>query len=90
MRRQILYIVPTYGVPVKPAALAVDSVISMMYAGHEDMKPPLRNPYSAAVGSRPPHFAEWSDGSGRAAEFQDVRGDAAGRTERGDRQGAGG
>ena len=62
MRRRIVYIVPTYGVPVKAGPLAVDSVISMMYAGHEEVKPPLRNPYSAPVGSRPPHFAEWSDG----------------------------
>ncbi len=62
MRRQILYIVPTYGVPVRIAQqFAVDSVLAAMYAGHEDLKPPLRNPYSAPTGSRPPHFAEWSD-----------------------------
>jgi uncharacterized protein (TIGR03790 family) len=61
MRRKIVYIVPVYGVPVKAGGLATDSVISMMYVGHEDMKPPLHNPYSAAVGSRPPPFAVWSD-----------------------------
>ncbi len=62
MRRKILYIVPTYGVPVKIGQqFAVDSVLSVMYAGHEEMKPPLRNPYSAPTGSRPPHFDEWSD-----------------------------
>ncbi|MCU1232176.1 MAG: hypothetical protein JWP63_143, partial [Candidatus Solibacter sp.] len=61
MRRKIIYIVPTYGVPLKAGPLGVDSVISMMYVGHEDQKPPLRNPYSAATGSRPPHFAEWTD-----------------------------
>jgi uncharacterized protein (TIGR03790 family) len=62
MRRKILYIVPTYGVPVKIAQqFAVDSVLAMMYAGREDLKPPVRNPYSGATGSRPPHFAEWSD-----------------------------
>ncbi|MCX6626481.1 MAG: TIGR03790 family protein, partial [Candidatus Solibacter sp.] len=60
MRKKILYIVPTYGVPLKIAQqFAVDSVLAAMYAGHEDLKPPLRNPYSAPTGSRPPHFAEW-------------------------------
>jgi uncharacterized protein (TIGR03790 family) len=63
MRKKILYIVPTYGVPVQILqAFAVDSVIAMMYAGHEDQKPPLVNPYSGQVGSRPPHFDVWSDG----------------------------
>jgi uncharacterized protein (TIGR03790 family) len=67
MRRKILYIVPTYGVPVKIAQqFAVDSVLAAMYAGHEDQKPPLRNPYWGATGSRPPHFAEWSDGTAAA------------------------
>ncbi len=71
MRRKILYIVPTYGVPVKIAQqFAVDSVLVMMYAGHEDQKPPLRNPYAGATGSRPPHFAEWSDGVGAANGFK--------------------
>ncbi len=70
MRRKILYIVPTYGVPVKAGGLAVDSVIAMMYAGHEEQKPPLRNPYSAATGSRPPHFAEWTDGVAAANNFK--------------------
>ena len=70
MRRKIIYIVPAYGVPLKAGNLALDSVISMMYAGHEDMKPPLRNPYASATGSRPPHFAEWSDGVAAANNFK--------------------
>jgi uncharacterized protein (TIGR03790 family) len=71
MRKKILYIVPTYGVPVKIAQqFAVDSVLVMMYAGQEDLKPPLRNPYSAPTGSRPPHFAEWSDGVAAANNFK--------------------
>jgi len=71
MRRKILYLVPTYGVPVKISQqFAVDSMLAMMYAGHEDQKPPLRNPYSGATGSRPPHFAEWSDGVAAASNFK--------------------
>jgi uncharacterized protein (TIGR03790 family) len=71
MRRKILYIVPTYGVPVKIAQqFAVDSVLAFMYAGLEDLKPPLRNPYYGATGSRPPHFAEWSDGFAAAHNFK--------------------
>ena len=71
MRRKILYIVPTYGVPVKIAQqFAVDSVLAMMYAGHEDLKPPLVNPYFGATGSRPPHFAEWSDTVAAAKNFK--------------------
>ena len=71
MRQKILYIVPTYGVPVKIAQqFAVDSVLVMMYAGHDDQKPPLRNPYAAPTGSRPPHFAEWSDGVAAANNFK--------------------
>ncbi len=70
MLRKIIYIVPTYGVPLKAGSLALDSVISMMYAAHEDMKPPLRNPYASAVGTRPPHFAEWSDGVAAANNFK--------------------
>uniref|UniRef100_Q01NR6 TIGR03790 family protein n=1 Tax=Solibacter usitatus (strain Ellin6076) TaxID=234267 RepID=Q01NR6_SOLUE len=70
MRRKILYIVPAYGVPLKAGNLALDSVVSMMYAGHEEMKPPLRNPYASAVGTRPPHFAEWSDGVAAANNFK--------------------
>jgi uncharacterized protein (TIGR03790 family) len=71
MRRKILYIVPTYGVPVRISqTFAVDSVISMMYAGREDFKPPLRNPYSGPVGSRPPHFDAWSDGVAAANGFK--------------------
>jgi len=62
MRRQILYIVPVYGVPVRIGQqFAVDSVLAVMYAGHEDLKPPLRNPYNAPTGSRPPRFDAWSD-----------------------------
>lgn len=71
LRKKILYIVPTYGVPVKISqTFAVDSVISMMYAGHEDQKPPLRSPYSGPVGSRPPHFDVWSDGVAAANNFK--------------------
>jgi uncharacterized protein (TIGR03790 family) len=71
MRRKILYIVPTYGVPLRIGQqFAVDSMLAMMYAGHEDMKPPLRNPYSGATGSRPPHFAEWSDTVAAAGNFK--------------------
>jgi uncharacterized protein (TIGR03790 family) len=71
MRRKILYIVPTYGVPLKIAQqFAVDSVLVMMYAGHESDKPPLRSPYSAAIGSRPLHFAEWSDTVAAANNFK--------------------
>jgi uncharacterized protein (TIGR03790 family) len=71
MRRQILYIVPVYGIPLKvPDKLGVDSMISFMYVGHDDQKPPLRNPYSGPTGSRPPKFAEWSDGPAAAANFK--------------------
>ncbi len=56
--------------PLKAGPLGVDSVISVMYVGHEELKPPLRNPYSAPVGSRPPHFAEWSDGVATAENFK--------------------
>ncbi len=71
MRGKILYIVPTYGVPVRIGQqFGVDSVISMMYAGHEDLKPPLRNPYAAPVGSRPPHFDEWSDKVAATGSFK--------------------
>jgi uncharacterized protein (TIGR03790 family) len=71
MRHQILYIVPVYGIPLKvPDKLGVDSMISFMYAGHDEQKPPLRNPYSGPTGSRPPKFAEWSDGPAAAANFK--------------------
>ena len=71
MRKKILYIVPIYGVPVQISqTFAVDSVVSMMYAGHEDQKPPLRNPYSGPVGSRPPRFDVWSDGVAAANSFK--------------------
>jgi uncharacterized protein (TIGR03790 family) len=71
MRKKILYIVPTYGVPVKIAQqFAVDSVLVMMYAGHENDKPPLRNPYAAPTGSRPPHFDVWSDTVAAANNFK--------------------
>jgi uncharacterized protein (TIGR03790 family) len=64
MRKKILYIVPVYGIPLKTATagqtLAVDSLLSSMYA-----TPPavirFHNPYSAAAGSRPPHFDAWAD-----------------------------
>src|SRR5262245_2284841 len=53
MRRKILYIVPVYGIPVKvPDKFAVDSLIVLMYAGNENAKPPLRNPYYGPTGSR--------------------------------------
>ena len=71
MRRKIVYIVPVYGVPLRVGEqLAVDSLLAMMYAGHDDMKPPLRNPYAAATGSRPPRFAEWSDTVAAANKFK--------------------
>ena len=71
MKRRILYIVPVYGIPLKvPDKLGVDSMISFMYVGHEDQKPPLRNPYYGAIGSRPPKFAEWSDGTAAANGFK--------------------
>jgi uncharacterized protein (TIGR03790 family) len=64
MRKKILYIVPVYGIPLKTAAagqtVALDSLLSAMYA-----VPPavirFPNPYSAGVGSRPPHFDAWAD-----------------------------
>jgi len=62
LRKQILYLAPIYGVPVRIGQdFAVDSYLSMMYVGHEDVKPPLRNPYHAEVGSRPLRFDAWSD-----------------------------
>jgi uncharacterized protein (TIGR03790 family) len=71
MRRKVVYIVPIYGIPVKvPDKFAVDSLIGFMYAGHETDKPPLRNPYHGPTGSRPPHFAEWSDGVAAANNFK--------------------
>jgi len=71
MRRKIVYIVPIYGIPVKvPDRFAVDSLIVFMYAGHDADKPPLRNPYYGPTGSRPPHFAEWSDGVAAANNFK--------------------
>jgi uncharacterized protein (TIGR03790 family) len=71
MRKRIIYIVPVYGIPMKvPDKFAVDSLISFMYAGHDADKPPLRNPYSNATGSRPPRFAEWSDTVAAQAGFK--------------------
>ena len=62
MRRRILYIVPTYGVPVRAGfknnqVLAIDSALAAMYAS-----PVLRlpNPYAQPVGNRPPRFDAWS------------------------------
>lgn len=71
MRSRILYLVPTYGVPVRIAqSFAVDSVLSVMYLGHDEAKPPLRNPYHAPPGSRPPHFDAWSDRSDAAGGWK--------------------
>jgi len=71
MRRKILYIVPVYGVPFKvPDKASVDSLIVFMYAGHDELKPPLRNPYYGPAASRPPPFAEWSDGPAAANNFK--------------------
>jgi len=71
MRARIVYLVPTYGVPVRIAqSFAVDSVLSAMYLGHDDLKPPLRNPYHLAVGSRPPHFDALSDRSAAAGGWK--------------------
>ncbi len=64
MRKKILYIVPVYGIPLKTAAagqtVALDALLAAMYA-----TPPavirFPNPYSAGVGSRPPHFDAWAD-----------------------------
>jgi uncharacterized protein (TIGR03790 family) len=71
MRRKILYIVPVYGIPFKvPDKFSVDSLIVFMYAGHDEMKPPMRNPYFGATGTRPLHFAEWSDGPAAANGFK--------------------
>jgi uncharacterized protein (TIGR03790 family) len=71
MRRKIVYIVPVYGIPLKvPDRFSVDSLIVFMYVGMDNLKPPLRNPYYAVTGSRPPRFAEWSDGPAAANNFK--------------------
>src|SRR5262249_6682615 len=58
-------------IPLKvPDKFSVDSLISFLYVGHEDAKPPLRNPYYGPAGSRPPRFAEWSDGVAAANNFK--------------------
>ena len=68
MRNRILYLVPTYGVPVRLGQnFSVDSVLSAMYLGHDEIKPPLRNPYHVSAGSRPPHFDALSDQSAAAS-----------------------
>ncbi len=64
MRKKILYIVPVYGLPVRAGGgdniLAVDSMLSVMYAGNDSL-PRVRNPYNAPLGSRPPRFEAWAD-----------------------------
>jgi uncharacterized protein (TIGR03437 family) len=65
MKHKILFIVPTYGVPVKigfgaigPAA--VDSMLSGIYAPTMGIVLGIRNPYNSATGTRPPHFDSYS------------------------------
>ena len=65
MKRQILYIVPTYGVPLKAYITgdqlpAVDSLLAAMYAS-STFSIRIANPYAAPQGSRPAKFAAWSD-----------------------------
>ncbi|PWU06099.1 MAG: hypothetical protein C5B51_12995 [Terriglobia bacterium] len=65
MRKQIVYIVPIYGIPVKTRTadgqtLAVDSALSGMYPTPATVIR-FANPYSAATGTRPPHFDVWAD-----------------------------
>ena len=65
MKRQILYIVPTYGVPLKAYITgdqlpAVDSLLAGMYAS-STFSIRIANPYAAPQGSRPAKFAAWSD-----------------------------
>ena len=65
MKRQILYIVPTYGIPVKANVTgdlipAVDSLLAGMYAS-STFSIRIANPYAAPQGSRPAKFAPWSD-----------------------------
>ncbi len=65
MKRRILYIVPTYGVPLKAYITgdqlpAVDSLLAGMYAS-STFSMRIANPYAAPQGSRPAKFAAWSD-----------------------------
>jgi uncharacterized protein (TIGR03790 family) len=64
MKRKILYLVPTYGVPVRvrfpKGVLAVDSLLAAMYSSAGPVVPQLPNPYAQSVGSRPPRFDAWS------------------------------
>lgn len=64
-KQQILYIVPTYGIPVKANVTgdqipAVDSLLAGMYAS-STFSIRIANPYAAPQGSRPAKFAAWSD-----------------------------
>ena len=82
MRRRILYLVPIYGVPVRIAqAFAIDSVLSAMYLGHDELKPPLRNPYHAAEG-QPASALRRLERSGRGGRRnQAIPGDTARRSQ---------
>lgn len=66
MKRQILYIVPTYGIPLKATVTsdlqgALDSLIAGMYASKPDnLVLRVVSPYAAPTGSRPPRFSSWS------------------------------
>ncbi|MEP6535511.1 MAG: TIGR03790 family protein [Bryobacteraceae bacterium] len=65
MKRQVLYIVPTYGIPLKAYVTgdqlpALDSLLAGMYAS-PTLSIRIANPYTAPLASRPPKFAAWSD-----------------------------
>ncbi len=65
MKRQILYIVPIYGVALRAylngdQTLAVDSLLAGMYAS-STFAIRFPNPYAAPQGSRPAKFSVWSD-----------------------------
>ncbi len=65
MKRQALYIVPTYGIPLKATITgdqlpALDSLLAGMYAT-SPFAIRIANPYAAPQGSRPAKFAAWSD-----------------------------
>ncbi|HWB83408.1 MAG TPA: TIGR03790 family protein [Bryobacteraceae bacterium] len=65
LRRKILYIVPTYGIPLKTKdaaghVLALDSALAAMYAS-PDSAIRFANPYAGTVTSQPPHFDTWAD-----------------------------
>lgn len=63
MKRQILYIVPVYGIPLKvsipPEVPALDSVLAGMYASPNFIVR-IANPYAGPTGGRPPKFSAWS------------------------------